>query len=347
LLRPVKGEKKKEEEVEEEEDEELQDVAPQQITNAQKTKPVIRRTERYIKPRRGGLGGGQIDEVLLDIEDENRAALKNVSKESRQERYPAKVFNIAIEPLSKLIDFVETDDEEVEGHSYRLENSEKKEVEDKDEKRNIKKDTAQLLATNEARRQFVHDRIKSRANIMVAKSIEKYGQLKGIGILKTDVYEEPLEEGFSSLGERESEGQRVRLSLLYFSKYRRDNKSPFRRGSVASSLWSPYTFRVVAQKNLLPIHKDEKYIPEYWIRLENGQDVPDEEKQAMQNKGGTLVILAQRQQLFPIPDETIVLPRNELFTFASRVPRAPELQTSILKARLQDAVSPKKCTVRT
>jgi len=328
LLRPTKKEREEREEEKEEEPE----VAP----------------PRKLLKRKAKLGGGELDKVLVNIDNEHKIEEENISKKSREERYHStEVFQRALLPLDKLIVEIEGDDEKGGGKTFRMINNEVVQMSDEEEEDVTQREqTAQLLATNEARRAYVHDRIRTRANLMVAKSIEKFGQLKAVGILKTDVYEEPLEDGFSSLGARISEGQRVRLSLLYFSQYRRENKSPFKRGSVAASLWSEYTFRVVAQKNLMPI-TTEAYIPEYWIRLEDAQEVDESEAKAMQQKGGTLVVLAQRQQLFPIPDETIKIPNNEIFTFASRVPRQDPITRDIINRRLRNAESSPSCVIKT
>ena len=292
--------------------------------------------------RKPGLGGGEIQTVLEDIEYENKKIAENVFKDSRKERYAPGTFDIAKKDLKDLIEEDEEEEKEEEGHTYRMVNDKVVEIEE-DEEKDVLKGTAELLATNEARRKFVHDRIQKKATQMVQKSIEKYGQMKGIAVLKTDEFRKrPFPDWSIPVNvrrafRRTSEGQRVRLSLLFYSNYRRENKSPFRRGSVSASLWSEYTFRVMGQESMLPV--GESFIPKYWIRLEEGE-VHESELDAMikvsYNGKDAHFILAERQQLLPIPDETIKIEASNILTFASRVPRPPEVDRNKMIARSED-----------
>jgi hypothetical protein len=175
-----------------------------------------------------------------------------------------------------------------------------------------------VLADRERRRLDVFHRLRDKAVKMVEKSVEKHKAAKAFArITPTDLdLDKLLTEKISAKppsAKIEFEivqtiphnelASRVRLSRLFFTKARAEEKAGFRRPSENVTNWSNYTFRVVGTS---PLHLDpsDKYPRQYWVRLEDGPEPPEEEADALFGISGKKIAKVDRQYLLPIPADS-------------------------------------------
>lgn len=176
-----------------------------------------------------------------------------------------------------------------------------------------------LLAEREKRRIDVFHRIRDKAVKMVEKSVEKHKAAKGFERISPSDLEldTRMKEALTGRAIRPDQelgivkqikpttaAARVRLSRLFFTQARAEEKAGFRRPSAHVQNWSEYTFRVIATSPLI-LDAKERYPRQYWLRLEPSvQPGKDESEALFGAQKEHRVVLVDRQYLLPIPIQT-------------------------------------------